>query len=138
MPAKDLYHKQVKQALINDGWTITDDPLNLPWGDTGVKIDLELERLISAQKGTRQIAVELKSFLGRSRVDDLEDALGQIVLYRHVLRLQEPTRQLYLAIEQLVYLNFFRRPHVELLLREENIRLLVFDPVTEEIVQWID
>jgi hypothetical protein len=36
----------------------------------------------------RRIAVELKSFLGRSRVDDLEDALGQIVLYRHVLRLQ--------------------------------------------------
>jgi hypothetical protein len=71
-------------------------------------------------------------------VDDLEDALGQIVLYRHVLRLQEPARELYLAIEQLVYLNFFRRPHVELLLRAEHIRLLVFNPVTEEIVQWID
>src|SRR5581483_3648372 len=123
MAAKDIYHEHVKQALINDGWTITDDPLTLPWGDTGVKIDLGLERLISAQKGTRQIAVEIKSFLGRSRVDDLEDALGQIVLYRHVLRLQEPARELYLAIEQLVYLNFFRRPHVELLLRAEHIRL---------------
>ncbi len=29
MPAKDIYHNQVKNALIKDGWTITDDPLIL-------------------------------------------------------------------------------------------------------------
>ncbi len=29
MPAKDIYHDVVKQALIKDGWTITDDPLRL-------------------------------------------------------------------------------------------------------------
>jgi len=27
MPALDLYHDTVKNALIKDGWTITDDPL---------------------------------------------------------------------------------------------------------------
>ena len=27
MPAKDLYHEAVKNALIKDGWTITADPL---------------------------------------------------------------------------------------------------------------
>jgi hypothetical protein len=26
MPAKDLYHEAVKNALIKDGWTITADP----------------------------------------------------------------------------------------------------------------
>jgi hypothetical protein len=26
MPAKDIYHEEVKNALIKDGWTITDDP----------------------------------------------------------------------------------------------------------------
>ncbi|MBA4182514.1 MAG: fatty-acid synthase, partial [Acidobacteria bacterium] len=27
MPAKDIYHDTVKNALIKDGWTITHDPL---------------------------------------------------------------------------------------------------------------
>jgi hypothetical protein len=26
MPAKDLYHKAVRNALVRDGWKITDDP----------------------------------------------------------------------------------------------------------------
>ena len=28
MPAKDIYHDTVKNALIKDGWTITHDPLH--------------------------------------------------------------------------------------------------------------
>ncbi len=27
--AKDLFHQSVKQALIKDGWTITNDPLTI-------------------------------------------------------------------------------------------------------------
>ncbi len=48
--AKDLYHETVKKALIKDGWTITDDPLRLPYGNTDVEIDLGAEKLIAAQK----------------------------------------------------------------------------------------
>lgn len=29
MPAKDLYHEHVKNALIKDGWEITSDPLTI-------------------------------------------------------------------------------------------------------------
>ncbi len=32
MPARDLYHTALKNALIKDGWTITHDPLRLKWG----------------------------------------------------------------------------------------------------------
>ena len=32
MPARDVYHDVVVQALIADGWTITDDPLYLAYG----------------------------------------------------------------------------------------------------------
>ncbi|MEB3282115.1 MAG: element excision factor XisH family protein [Lyngbya sp.] len=32
MPAKDFYHDTVKNALIKDGWRITNDPLRLKWG----------------------------------------------------------------------------------------------------------
>ncbi len=27
--AKDIFHQQVKNALIKDGWIITDDPLTI-------------------------------------------------------------------------------------------------------------
>lgn len=85
MAAKDIYHDQVRKALEKDGWAITHDPLALPWGRISVQIDLGAERLIAAEKGARKIAVEIKSFLSHSRVDDLEDALGQLWLYRYLL-----------------------------------------------------
>ncbi len=34
MPARDKVHDIVKNALIKDGWTITDDPLTLKFGNT--------------------------------------------------------------------------------------------------------
>jgi hypothetical protein len=40
-------------------------------------VDLGAERLLSAGKEGRKIAVVLKSFLGASEVADLESALGQ-------------------------------------------------------------
>ncbi len=32
MPARDIYHNHVRNALIKDGWVITDDPLRLRIG----------------------------------------------------------------------------------------------------------
>jgi hypothetical protein len=32
MPAKDVYHDSVKQALINDGWTILKENYELEYG----------------------------------------------------------------------------------------------------------
>ncbi|MCI0489612.1 MAG: XisH family protein [Blastocatellia bacterium] len=138
MPAKDLYHDHVRQALENDGWTITDDPYGLKWGRATLQIDLAAERLIAAEKDDRKIAVEIKSFVGRSQVDDLENALGQLVLYRYLLRKQEPERLLYLAVHTDVFASFLSQPHVESLLQEETIRLIVFEPRKKEIVKWIN
>ena len=75
--AKDRYHDCVKNALIKDGWVITHDPLRLPWGGKDMYIDLGAELLLAAEKGEQRIAVEIKSFLGRSELEDLERALGQ-------------------------------------------------------------
>jgi hypothetical protein len=138
MAAKDIYHDHVRKALENDGWTITDDPYGLKWGRASLQIDLGAERLIAAEKGNQKIAVEIKSFVGRSQIDDLEDALGQLMLYRYLLRKKEPERLLYLAVNAGVYASFLSQPHVEPLLREENIRLIVFEPLKEEIIKWIN
>jgi len=76
MPAKDIYHDTLKNALMKDGWTITHDPLVLRWGTTDVYVDLGAEQLLAAEKAERRIAVEVKSFVGRSAVEDLEKSLG--------------------------------------------------------------
>jgi len=63
MAAKDIYHDDVRSALVKDGWTITDDPFRLRWGKKDYYVDLGAEELIAAEMPGRRIAVEIKSFL---------------------------------------------------------------------------
>jgi len=76
MPAKDIYHDTVKRALIKDGWTITKENLYLPWGGTETYIDIAAEKVFIAEKEGRKIAVEVKSFVGKSNLSELEKAVG--------------------------------------------------------------
>src|SRR5215831_8065 len=82
MPAPDIYHPVVKNALIKDGWTITHDPYTLTFGQRNVFVDLGAERLIAAERQHDKIAVEIKGFQSASDIRDLEMALGQYVFYR--------------------------------------------------------
>ena len=137
MPAKDKYHNVVKAALIKDGWQISHDPLQLRIGKKDLYVDLGAERLISAEKGNVKIAVEVKGFSSRSEIEDLEQALGQYTLYLDVLAQQEPARILYLAVRQAVFEDLFEEPIGQLLLRNQRLRLVVFDSTREAINQWM-
>ncbi|WP_414624742.1 element excision factor XisH family protein [Calothrix sp. CCY 0018] len=125
MPAKDIYHDTVITVLKKEGWVITDDPLKLKWGLRELFVDLGASKLLAAQKGEQKIAVEIKSFVKISPVRDLEEALGQYILYRNILEETEPSRQIYLGIRNLV-------------IQKKSLRLLVFDSEKEVIVQWIN
>ena len=63
MAARDIFHKAVKQALQEDGWSITRDPLSFKFGDVNFQVDLAAERLFAAEKSGEKIAVEIKTFL---------------------------------------------------------------------------
>jgi hypothetical protein len=117
MPAKDLYHGTVKTALIKDGWTITDEPLSLQVGERDLFIDLGAEKLLIADRGSQKIAVEVKSFISPSPVKDLENALGQYILYEDIIAQNYPERSLYLAIREEVYLTFFSSRSCKFLLK---------------------
>jgi hypothetical protein len=93
-------------------------------------VDLGAERMLAAQRGLVTIAVEVKSFLGPSDVRDLEEALGQFVLYELVLRQAEPERMLYLAIPEKSWRPIFSDALGERVLRSRAARLLVVDPTT--------
>ena len=137
MPAKDIYHDTVKAALIKDGWTITHDRLTIRLTRKKLYVDLGAERLIAAQRDTERIAVEVKSFTRASDMKDLEDAVGQFVLYTHVLARYDPERKLYLAVTDSVYESVFEEEAGEILLQDGVIRLITFNPEQEAIIQWI-
>jgi hypothetical protein len=138
MAAKDIYHDHVKTALEKDGWTVTHDPYRLKWrGRKKMLIDLAAEKLLLAEKGASKIAIEVKSFIGTSEMEDLYNAVGQFILYRKALRKTEPERELYLAVRRDVYDDLFDDPQEDSLLNEDGVKLIVFEPETREIVLWI-
>ncbi len=137
MPRKDIYHDTVKVALQKAGWTVTREQFPLKIGNKRLSIDLGAERLISVERGIKKILVEVKSFVGESDVKDLEQALGQYVLYRQVLNEMGDNRELYLAVTTTIFNSVFNIELGQVLLRNKIIKLVVFDDVTEEIVQWI-
>jgi hypothetical protein len=137
MPAKDIYHDQVRNALEKENWQITKDPLVLKWGIRDLYIDLGAEKLIAAEKTGQKIAVEVKSFVSNSPIADLEKALGQYILYHDILQQLEPNRRLYLAIRQETYSELFQEPVGKILLENQRLCLLVFDSEQEIILKWI-
>lgn len=136
MSAKDIYHELVKRLLIRDGWTITHDPLDVNYKKVRFHIDLGAEQLFGAQRENVKIAVEVKSFVGGSAITDFYLAFGQYDAYSRALIRVEPDRIVYLAMPLVAYrLLFVTKPIGELF--EDDLNLVVFDPDTEEIVEWI-
>lgn len=136
--AKDLFHEAVKRGLKKDQWIITDDPLELELEEVTVKIDLGAERLIAAERGEEKIAVEIKSFISTSAISDFHTALGQFLNYRIMLEVNEPERLLYLAVPLEAYQTFFQSRLAQMAIQRHQLKLIVYEPITEEIVQWIN
>lgn len=138
MAAKDIFHQHVVKALEKDGWTITDDPLSVKWMGRTLQVDLGAERIIAAVKGTVQIAVEIKSFISPSPIEDLKEAIGQFFLYLVALEGVNSPRLLYLAIRDDVYADLFALPEGQRLSEKAALKIIVFNADREEIVKWIN
>ena len=136
MAAKDIIHDAVKNALIKDGWIITDDPFTIRYEDATVFADLAAERAIAAAKAGTKIIVEIKSFAGQSAMQELKIALGQYQIYLPFLTELGLEHKLYLAISDVVYDQIFQRPSIQLLIKWHRLPILVVNTATEEIVTW--
>ncbi len=137
MSARDAFHDIVKNALQQDGWVITHDPYPLQAGSFDLAIDLGAEKMIAAQQGDRRVAVEIKSFLGPSKITEFYAALGQFIAYRSALQVQEKERVLYLAVPGDIYSRFFVTPFIEEIVAQNQLYLLIYDVDQEVIKRWI-
>jgi hypothetical protein len=138
MAAKDVIHDAVKNALIKDGWTITDDPFTIKYKKVSLLIDLAAERAIAAERNGVKIAVEVKSFLNPSLLNDLKTAIGQYEIYLSYLEIIEPDRKLYIAIDEETYEALTSVEGLEVVFQKHTIPFIVVKIETEEIAQWIN
>lgn len=138
MPAKDLYHDLVVDALKAEGWKITDDPLIIGYGDKEFYVDLGAEdQTLAAEKGAERIAIEIKSFVSCSAAHDLQKALGQHDVYGAILQELDPERTLYLAVSQAAFQDNFDDPLGRLLRSKKQLYFIIFSIQERRIVKWI-
>jgi len=135
--ARDLFHQDVKEALIKEGWTVTDDPLSFKIGKMQVQMDLGAERLIAAEKGSERIAIEIKTFGNLSFITALYEAVGKYIIYRNVLKRLQPDRMLFLALPETIFERFFEEAFIQETVQEEGINLILYNQSDKLITRWI-
>ncbi|BCL37804.1 XisH family protein [Nostoc sp. MS1] len=147
MPPRDAIHDIVKQAIIKDGWNITADPYVISYGERFLFVDLGASKhnkinnlqggFIGAERDNSRIAIEIKDFKNKSVIGDLEQAIGQYVLYSLLLNQVDPGREVYLATTNIIYEEIFREEIGQLVINNLPLKLIIVDINKAEIKQWI-
>ena len=135
--ARDKYHYVVREALEKDGWRIISDPFIRRHSDKRIEIDLEAEKLLVAEKDEDRILVEVKSFLTASAFYEFHGALGQYNNYRRILRMTGEKAPLYLAMPEDVFDVLLNDEFGQLTILEENLKIILFQPIEKNISRWI-
>ena len=135
--AKDLFHDIVKEALVKDGWLVTDDPLTLlSRAEGGISTDLGAEKIIVAEKGLTKIAVEVKSFINPSMIHDFLRASGQYNGYNIVIKSKNINRILYLAMPIFAYEKLITYDFIQAIIEDVTIKFILFDEHEKTIIAW--
>ncbi len=106
--------------------------------DGGIETDLGAEKIIIAYKGLTKIAVEVKSFLNPSPINDFHTALGQYVTYLDVLEMKQIDRIMYLAMPFETYTFLSTKTYFRYVITKHRIKFILFEPETKKIEEWIN
>jgi hypothetical protein len=132
LPAKDHYHDTVIRALLKDGWTIVKEQVSLKLPKRRLWVDIQATK----SEPPLVIFVEVKGLTGASMAEVLASTVGQYMIYQGILNQKKITAPLYLAVPVAAYETILKEPLGQVALSVGNIKLMVFDPSTEEIVKW--
>ena len=133
MPAKDKYHDNVINSLKKDGWRIVDDPYTLLLDKRRLYVDLLIQR-----GNEDAVLIEVKVFDGAtSPINYLSNAVGQYLLYKAALDLLDNDTKIYLAIPNTTYDTLLSEELASYFIAYTKVKLVIYDPTNEVIVQWI-
>jgi hypothetical protein len=134
MPAKDRHHDAVVRALRKAGWTIVAEQVALSMPTRRVWIDIRA----SKDAGKIAILVEVKGFERlASPVAYLGEVIGQCVLYQTILEYAGVTDTFHLAVPAAAFEGILGEEIGLQAIERAQVRLILFDPVLEEITRWI-
>jgi hypothetical protein len=134
MSARDYHHDTVKRALLKAGWQIAGEQVTLILPIRRLWVDM---RAISPRE-TLPLLVEVKSFENLSSpVEYLTAAVGKYILYEAAIEDLGIDGVLYMALPTHAFEGIMAEPVGQLLRQRVHIRMIVFDPISEEIVEWI-
>lgn len=135
--ARDIFHNLVKEALQKDGWTITHDPYALHTRkEGGLQTDLGAEKIITAEKESKRIAVEVKSFVHISVLHDFLLAVGQYYVYKKILAKSDPERTLYIALPGFVYDKILTFEWAVEVIDDLKMRFILYETEQKNITTW--
>ena len=139
MPAIDQCEPAIVRALQRAGWLVTHQPyaIKTDRARSGVVFgDLRLQRNISDADAI--VVVEVKCFADDKVFwSELYRAIGQYVVYRSALRLNQLSYPVYLALPVAAYRQHFRHDLLQSVIDDLSMNLIVVDLETEEIAQWM-
>ena len=85
----------------------------------------------------RLIVVEIKTFIGDSFINELHRATGQYMNYRSLIRQTSEQYEVFLAVPLQIYKKYFGQHYVQVILKDLQIKLVIFDSEQEVITEWI-
>lgn len=137
MPALDKCHDQIVRALQKAGWQILPNALYLKTERIRSFIDIQAQRGNNGQL-KQIIVVEAKCFSDiRTQTTDLYNAIGQYLVYRHLIAQQGLPYTLYLAVPTHAYRGVFADIGMGVV-SETNVKMIVVDLESEIIERWIE
>ncbi len=97
-------------------------------------VDLSIRR----DESDSLILIEIKGFERTAApLDALMAALGQYAVYKAMLEYLGMNNALYLTIPVAAHKGIFQAPVAQQSVKNLGVKLIIFDPVTEEIVSWL-
>jgi XisH protein len=126
MPAIDQCHHQIVHALQKDGWTVQRKPYVLFISHRRLYIDIYAENY-QVNQSQRIVIVEAKCFQdAKAELNELYTAIGQYIIYRNLLRQQNVSDRLFLAIPSEAYRGVFTEFALSVI-GEFQIKMIVVD-----------
>ncbi len=135
--ARDIFHNLVKEALQKEGWTVTHDPYSLhSRKEGGLQTDLGAEKIITAEKESKRIAVEVKSFVHISILHDFLLAVGQYYVYKKILSNSDSERILYVALPDFVYDKILTFDWAVEVIHDLQMKFILYETNRKNITGW--
>lgn len=139
MPASDLNHNVVVRSLANAGWAIIKEHYSVAIGEQKDEIRRLYIDILAESQFEQVILIEVKS-LEPSPVHQFMQMVGQYLVYRSALDYLNIKTPLYVAISEKDYATIIKHPLGEYVMEQtlkNPVPLIIYDPVKEEITQWI-